>query len=246
MSSSSLLCRSWGLNHGEEHFLGPVAMVTMAWCSAACPHCYLSEQACEFDQVHLDDFPPMIADMQRRGAKAVYLVNPERQTDALAKALQRLRERGPKLPVVLKLGGHESAADIEPLLSHVDACSLDVKTFQTETAVELGCPDLLARVDRLMELLEARLGKFRRDGETIKGWWVRHVGLPGRVHDLEPGMRRRLTRYRPPIWLTPEYRPFGRARSIESLNRRLSAEEREIMSQLVQTLATEGWPAWLR
>ncbi|HNV69369.1 MAG TPA: hypothetical protein PKO06_06695 [Candidatus Ozemobacteraceae bacterium] len=246
MFSSSLHCRSWGVNRGEEEFLGPVGMITLAWCSATCPHCYLSEQQPEIVQVPLDAFPHIIAEMRERGAKSLYIVNPERQGEPLTRVLRTCRETFPDFPVVLKLGGHESSAEIEPLLDHVDACSLDVKAFCADTAAALGLPDLLTRTEQLVHLVSDKLGRFQQTTRGVAGWWARHVGLPGRVANLEPEIRRRLGDHRPPIWFSREYRPFGRARKMNMFNRKLTSEERDSMCKLVQKLATEGWPAWLR
>ena len=246
MSSNNLHCRSWGVNHGEEEFLGPVGMVTFAWCSAECPHCYLAEVPSPPVPVPLPEFPALVESLLNRGAQCLYLLNPEKQIALLSTALDMVRSRFPDLPQVLKLGGHEAPEEVLPLLERVDACSLDVKAFEPDQAADLGETAHPKRSARLAALAEEKLGSFRLTEQGVRGWWVRHVGLPGRIDHLGEQVRRFFPTANVPIWFSREYRPFGRARELASLNRKLSFEERQSLENLVQNLNSEGWPAWLR
>ncbi len=248
MSSNRLLGRSWGLNRGEESFLGvPVGMITLAGCSAACLFCYLA--AAEAHPVALDPsaFVAIAQDLARRGATCLYLVNPEVSChELLGEALAAVRRLEPEWPIVLKLGGHEPLALARALRPWTDAVSLDVKVFgPADAATVVGCPDYAERVRALADFWRTELGPWPGDRPTPQGVWFRHVVLPERAHGWGDGLRAVDPTGRVPVWVTLHYRPFGRARQHPVLGRRLEAAERQAAVEVARGLQREGRTVWL-
>ncbi len=248
MSSSSLPGRSWGLNRGEESFLGaPVGMITLAGCTASCLFCYLADGDARPVALDPEEFSAIGRDLARRGATCLYLVNPEVPCpDHLAAALAALHRLEPAFPVVVKLGGHEPLDLAMALRPWVDGVSLDVKVFGVADAIALvGCADYANRVRSLIDYWRAELGPWVGDEGAIRGVWLRHLVLPGRAHLWGEGLRTLDPTGRLPVWVTMHYRPFGRARGHPVLGRRLEADERGAAAEVVRHLRIEGRTVWV-
>lgn len=203
-------------------------MVTLAGCSASCLFCYLADGDDRTTGLTGDEFVETVRDLRVRGATCLYLVNPEgAPTQVLVAALAELRGLEPGFPVVVKLGGHEPLSLSRALRPVVDAVSLDAKVF-TETDAEswLGVADYGARLAANLSFWRRSLGPFRPNEGRVAGVWMRHLVLPGRSGawgnglDLLPGGDG------VPVWVSLEYRPFGRARPHPVLGSRLRPEER--------------------
>ncbi|NLI78161.1 MAG: hypothetical protein GX442_17220 [Candidatus Riflebacteria bacterium] len=248
MSSSSLPARSWGLNRGEESFLGPaVGMVTLAGCSAGCLHCYLGDAVAEPVPLTPAAFTRIGTDLRRRGATCLYLVNPEGGPPAvLAKALAAFRAAEPDCPVVVKLGGHEPLGLAEILRPVTDAVSLDVKVFgDTEGRAWLRVPDYPDRARAQARFWLDALGWFEPRTARPSGLWLRHVVLPGQAAAWKAGLRDLLPGEKPPVWVTLSYRPFGMARTHPGLGRPLDREEKTAAMAAAEEMRREGNTVWL-
>jgi uncharacterized Fe-S radical SAM superfamily protein PflX len=123
--------------------------------------------------------------------------------------------------------------------------SLDLKVLHPEDGVTfLEDGDYLDTWRLVASAARAAVGLRRAGTVSPCGLWLRHLALPTRTTGLA-GHLERLLAPDLPIWLNTGYRPFGRARADQRLNRSLNRQEIDEVTEVAHTMREKGREVWI-
>lgn len=169
--------------------------------------------------------------LKAAGAVTISLITAAHFTDRLVPVLREVRQRGLDLPIVWNSSGYESVETLQRLEGLVDVYLPDFKYMD---------PDLARRYSRAGDypkVAKAALAEmYRQTGplvfagdRLVRGMVVRHLVLPGLVHDSEAVLAYLHETYGNDIFLSimNQYTPAGDLSACPELDRRLTEAEYE-------------------
>ena len=184
-------------------------------------------------------------ELQEKGAWNINLVSPTPFVPEIIRALDMVKGRL-DIPVVYNTGGYERVETLRALRGYVDIYLPDMKYFSDRLAEELSsAPGYFETAMRAVEEMLRQTGKprYSPDGMLQKGVIIRHLVIPGQYHDSEEVIRRVGERFGNNVLfsLMSQYTPFGRAKEIKALNRRLTTFEYRKALDAVYAAGLEGF-----
>ena len=185
--------------------------------------------------------------LQAQGAHNINLVTATHYAPWVTAALDKARAQGLRLPVVYNTGGYETEQTVRALAPYVDIWLTDMKYVSSALSGEYSAaPDYFAVAAPALRQMLAQAGPpvFGADGLLQRGVIVRHLALPGALHD-SLAVLRFLAGLRPQNFLfsaMSQYTPFYRAAQHKALSRRISTYEyRTVVNEAVRLGLTNGY-----
>ena len=184
-------------------------------------------------------------ELQEKGAANINLVTPTHYTPETVRAVKAARAEGLSLPVVYNCGGYECAETLRMLEGIVDIYLTDFKYMDSETAARYS------RAADYPEAAKAALAEMVRqqpepvfDGEGMmkRGVIVRHLLLPGHVHEAEDVVRYVYEAYGDQVYLSlmNQYTPMPGAAAYPELGRRVTKREYERLVDFALSIGVEN------
>lgn len=185
--------------------------------------------------------------LQTQGAHNINLVTATHYAPWVTAALDEARAQGLRLPVVYNTGGYETEQTVRALAPYVDIWLTDMKYVSSALSGEYSAaPDYFAVAAPALRQMLAQAGPpvFGADGLLQRGVIVRHLALPGALHD-SLAVLRFLAGLGPQNFLfsaMSQYTPFYRAAQHKALSRRISTYEyRTVVNEAVRLGLTNGY-----
>lgn len=185
--------------------------------------------------------------LQAQGAHNINLVTATHYAPWVTAALDKARAQGLRLPVVYNTGGYETEQTVRALAPYVDIWLTDMKYVSSALSGEYSAaPDYFAVAAPALRQMLAQAGPpvFGADGLLQRGVIVRHLALPGALHD-SLAVLRFLAGLGPQNFLfsaMSQYTPFYRAAQHKALSRRISTYEyRTVVNEAVRLGLTNGY-----
>ena len=185
--------------------------------------------------------------LQAQGAHNINLVTATHYAPWVTAALDEARAQGLRLPVVYNTGGYETEQTVRALAPYVDIWLTDMKYVSSALSGEYSAaPDYFAVAAPALRQMLAQAGPpvFGADGLLQRGVIVRHLALPGALHD-SLAVLRFLAGLGPQNFLfsaMSQYTPFYRAAQHKALSRRISTYEyRTVVNEAVRLGLTNGY-----
>lgn len=185
--------------------------------------------------------------LQTQGAHNINLVTATHYAPWVTAALDKARAQGLRLPVVYNTGGYETEQTVRALAPYVDIWLTDMKYVSSALSGEYSAaPDYFAVAAPALRQMLAQAGPpvFGADGLLQRGVIVRHLALPGALHD-SLAVLRFLAGLGPQNFLfsaMSQYTPFYRAAQHKALSRRISTYEyRTVVNEAVRLGLTNGY-----
>ena len=185
--------------------------------------------------------------LQAQGAHNINLVTATHYAPWVTAALDKACAQGLRLPVVYNTGGYETEQTVRALAPYVDIWLTDMKYVSSALSGEYSAaPDYFAVAAPALRQMLAQAGPpvFGADGLLQRGVIVRHLALPGALHD-SLAVLRFLAGRRPQNFLfsaMSQYTPFYRAAQHKALSRRISTYEyRTVVNEAVRLGLTNGY-----
>ena len=186
-------------------------------------------------------------ELQAQGAHNINLVTATHYAPWVTAALDKARAQGLRLPVVYNTGGYETEQTVRALAPYVDIWLTDMKYVSSALSGEYSAaPDYFAVAAPALRQMLAQAGPpvFGADGLLQRGVIVRHLALPGALHD-SLAVLRFLAGLGPQNFLfsaMSQYTPFYRAAQHKALSRRISTYEyRTVVNEAVRLGLTNGY-----
>lgn len=177
-----------------------------------------------------------------KGVHNINLVTPTHYAPMLAKTLEKYRS---PVPIVYNSSGYESVETLKMLDGLVDVYLPDIKYFDSEPSAKYsGAPDYFEFASKAVLEMYRQTGNLviGEDGTAKKGLLIRHLALPGNISQtikIFSWIAENLSE-ETYISLMRQYVPYGKAKEMPPLNRRLSDREYSIVKKKILALGFEN------
>lgn len=219
--------------------------VFFSGCSLKCVFCQNEEISHKnFGRtVSVERLREICFDLISQGAHNINFVNPTHYSHILCELL----ERPLPVPVVYNTGGYDRVDSLHALRGKVDIYLPDLKYLCRDSARQYSMaedyPEIAAAA---IEEMYRQTGPcvFDENGILKKGVVIRHLILPGRLEEAKTVMdwvSDHFERGQVLFSLMSQYTPWGKAREIPALARRLRPSEGRIAREYMNDLGLEGF-----
>lgn len=197
-------------------------------------------------EVTTERLAQIFLELQEQDAHNINLVNPTHYIPWILDALDLVRHHL-HIPVVYNSGGYESVASLKLLEGYVDVYLPDLKYKSTYMSGRYSsAPDYFDFAAPALEEMFRQTGpvEFDEEGVICKGMIVRHLVLPGGTADSASLLRwlaRTFGTGEILVSVMSQYTPCFRSTEYPEINRRITADEYETVTQLVRSLGLAGY-----
>ncbi len=207
--------------------------IFFAHCNLSCVFCQTANisQRGEGTPVSTEKLAEIMFWLQDHGCHNLNLITPTHVIPSIMTALAMARERGFTLPVVYNSGGYELVETLKKLKGFVDIYLPDFKFWNGETAEKLcGAGNYPEVARKAIKEMHDQVGDLKIDARTgiaVRGLLVRHLVLPGYLHETRKILEFISKEISPEthVNIMGHYRPFGDAKQIVPINRSLKRSE---------------------
>ncbi len=264
----NILLAHAGLHFGEEPPISGTCgsgTIFFAGCNLCCAFCQNWQISQEFDarwnatsgrvlSVLEEPAPPKtlkateLADemlrLQSEGAHNINFVSPSHMIFQMADAIQAARQKGLTVPIVYNSNGYDSIEALRQIRGRVDIYLPDIKYMDNALGQKFSAVRDYAGVipGVLREMLDqVGLLELDDDGIAVRGLLVRHLVLPGQLENSKACLKF-LAELNPDITVSimSQYSPQYKACGIPELNRTLTAEEYDEITDYALELGLEN------
>lgn len=176
------------------------------------------------------------------GVHNLNLVTPTHYAPKLARVL---KEYNSSVPVVYNSSGYESVETLRMLDGLVDIYLPDLKYFDSAVSLKYsGAEDYFEKASSAVLEMQRQVGSLALDENGIakKGMIIRHMVLPGNISQavkVFSWVRENLPE-ETYISVMRQYTPFGKAKNMPPINRKLSSREYSIVKEKIYALGFEN------
>lgn len=218
--------------------------VFFSGCNLGCVYCQnqqVSHEAFGKD-VSPDELKRIFDRLLERGVHNLNLVTPTHFVPMLAKVLAEYKS---PVPVVYNSSGYEKAETLKMLEGLVDVYLPDIKYFDSAPALKYsGAADYFEYASKAILEMHRQVGSVELDENGIaqKGLIIRHMVLPGNISQAVKVFEW-VSRNLPSdtyISVMRQYTPFGKAKDMPPINRKLSSREYSIVKAKILALGFEN------
>lgn len=177
-----------------------------------------------------------------KGVHNINLVTPTHYAPKLARVLE---EYNSPVPVVWNSSGYESVETLRMLEGLVDIYLPDLKYFDSSVSLKYsGAEDYFEKASAAVLEMQRQVGSLVLDKNGIakKGMIIRHMVLPGNISQASKvfsWVRENLPE-ETCISVMRQYTPFGKAKDMPPINRKLSSREYSIVKEKIYALGFEN------
>lgn len=177
-----------------------------------------------------------------QGAANINLVTPTHFTHLLAGVLSEYKS---PVPVVWNSGGYESVESLRRLEGLVDIYLPDIKYFDSSVAEKYSkVPDYFSFASKAVLEMYRQVGNLELDENSVakKGLLIRHLVLPGNVsqtYKIFEWISQNLPS-ETAVSLMRQYTPYGKAKQMPPLDRKLGNREYSLAKDRVLSLGFEN------
>lgn len=184
-------------------------------------------------------------EQQSAGALNINLVTPSHYTESIANAIELARKNGLSLPVIWNSSGYEKAETLARLQGLVDIYLVDFKYWSSALSAKYSHAEDYPQYARaaLAEMFRQQPQVvFDEAGIMQKGCLVRHLLLPGCVHDSKTVLKYLFDEYGHDIFISimGQYTPCGDLTAYPEINRKITQEEYDALVDFAVDLGIEN------
>lgn len=177
-----------------------------------------------------------------KGVHNINLVTPTHYAPMLARVLKKY---GSPVPVVYNSSGYESVETLKMLEGLVDIYLPDLKYFDSTVSLKYSdAEDYFEKASAAVLEMQKQVGCLMLDenGMAKRGMIIRHMVLPGNISQavkVFSWVRENLPE-ETYISVMRQYTPFGKAKDMPPINRKLSSREYSIVKDKIYDLGFEN------
>ena len=193
-------------------------------------------------QVSEEQLMRIFDSLVEQGVNNINLVTPTHYAPMLAKTLEKYRS---PVPIVYNSSGYESVETLKMLDGLVDIYLPDIKYFDPAPAKKYsGAEDYFNCASKAVLEMQRQVGTLTlgEDGVAKRGLIIRHLVMPGNVSQAIKVFTW-VSENLPPdtyISLMRQYVPYGKAKEMPPIDRRLTSREYAIAKQRILALGFEN------
>jgi len=255
-SGSVPLVASICAHHGEEPPISGTkgsGTVFFGNCNMRCVYC----QNCQISQ-NPDAMRTKEMTTSELAKQLVYLqdelrchninfVSPSHFVPQMSRAVYEAVPLGLKIPLVYNTGGYDSLSALKLLDGIIDIYLPDIRYADNAVALRYsGVKNYVPVVRTAIKEMYRQVGNLKVDAREIarKGLIVRHLILPHNLAGSEASLKWLANEISPDVFVSimAQYYPAHQANKYPELNRRVTAEEYEKVTRIMENLGIEnGW-----
>ena len=222
--------------------------VFFSGCNMGCIFCQNSQisggsHGKEITEERLSD---IFMELEEQGANNINLVTPTHYVPQIIQALDIVKGKGLKLPIVYNTSGYETVETIKMLDGYVDIYLPDYKYREVDLAKEYsGAADYPEVAGQAIDEMIRQIGNSRFDetsGLMKRGVIVRHLVLPGHVQNSKEVLEYLYHKYGNEIYysIMSQYTPMPHMAEHPLLRRRVTKREYDRVVDFALTLGIEN------
>ena len=233
--SMELYAARAALHHWEEPCISGEegsGAVFFSGCALRCVFCQNYEIAAGTagKRISPERLAEIFLELQEQGANNINLVTAGHFLPLVVSALGRAKDEGLSVPVVYNTGGYEKADTLRRLEGLVDIWLPDYKYESSRLAERYShAADYPKRAKEALGEMVRQAGEAVFDGRGIlqRGVIVRHLVLPGCVHDSKDVLDYLYDTWGERIWVSilNQYTPLPHVKAYPELNRKVTKAE---------------------
>ncbi|MDY3972183.1 MAG: radical SAM protein [Clostridia bacterium] len=201
-------------------------------CNLGCVYCQNREIADGHIgfEITAERLAEIFLEQQSRGANNINLVTPTHYVPHIIRALDTVRGRTLKIPVLYNCGGYESVKTLKMLEGYVDIYLPDFKYMDSEIAKRYSnAADYPETAKKAIAEMVRQTGEcaFDENGIMQKGTLVRHLVLPSYIENSEKVIEYLYNTYGGSIYMSimNQYTPMPYVENYPEINRAVTDEE---------------------
>lgn len=177
-----------------------------------------------------------------KGVHNINLVTPTHYAPRLAKVLEEYKS---PVPMVYNSSGYESVETLKMLEGLIDIYLPDIKYFDSAVSLKYsGAEDYFDKASSAVLEMQRQVGCLVLDENGIakKGMVIRHMVLPGNISQASKvfsWVRENLPE-ETFISVMRQYTPYGKAKDMPPIDRKLSSREYSIVKEKIYALGFEN------
>ncbi len=218
--------------------------VFFSGCNLGCVYCqnYQVSHAAFGKEVTDTELMKIFDNLLEKGVHNLNLVTPTHYVPMLAKVLKEYKS---PVPVVYNSSGYEKAETLKMLEGLIDIYLPDIKYFDSAPALKYsGAADYFKYASEAVLEMYRQVGTLEIDknGLAKKGLIIRHMILPGNISQAVK-IFEWVSRNLPEetyISVMRQYTPFGEAKNMPPIARKLSSKEYSLVKQKILLLGFEN------
>lgn len=206
-----------------------------------CQNCQVSHEAFGME-VSEAQLMKIFDSLIEKGVHNLNLVTPTHYVPMLAKVL---REYDSPVPVVYNSSGYEKAETLKMLEGLVDIYLPDIKYFDSVPALKYsGAADYFEYASKAILEMHRQVGTLQiaENGLATRGLIIRHMVLPGNISQAVK-IFEWVSENLPAetyISVMRQYTPFGKAKEMPPIDRKLSSREYSLVKQKILAFGFEN------
>ncbi len=211
---------------------GGSGTVFFTGCNLGCVYCQNREIADGHIgfEITAERLAEIFLEQQSRGANNINLVTPTHYVPHIIRALDTVRGRTLKIPVLYNCGGYESVKTLKMLEGYVDIYLPDFKYMDSEIAKRYSnAADYPETAKKAIAEMVRQTGEcaFDENGIMQKGTLVRHLVLPSYIENSEKVIEYLYNTYGGSIYMSimNQYTPMPYVENYPEINRAVTDEE---------------------
>ena len=218
--------------------------VFFSGCNLKCVYCqnYGISHDAFGKEVTQSELMKIFDNLLSQGVHNLNLVTPTHFVPILAKAL---REYNSPVPVVYNSSGYEKVETLKLLEGLVDIYLPDIKYFDSAPAEKYsGAADYFEYASAAVLEMHRQVGNVEIGSDSLakKGLIIRHMVLPGNISQAVKVFEWVSENLPPETYISVmrQYTPFGKAKDLPPINRKLSSREYSLVKQKILAMGFEN------
>ncbi len=217
--------------------------VFFSGCPLSCVFCqnYAVSHNGKGKMISIGELADIFKELEQKGAHNINLVTPTHYSLAIKQALDIYR---PNIPIVYNCSGYESTETLKMLKDYIDIYLFDFKYISEDKAERFSsAPDYPSVAKKALAEAYSQRGEciFNKDGIMSSGIIVRHLLMPQATNDAIRVFELVKTNFKNAYFsLMSQYIPFGEAKGIYPINRRITAREYDKVVSYIEASGFES------
>lgn len=218
--------------------------VFFSGCTLRCVFCqnYEISAKCKGRYITPAQLSDEIKKLEVSGVHNINLVSPTPFVEAILEALEIYK---PNIPIVYNCSGYEKVETLKKLDGLVDIYLPDFKYSDDTLALKYSgaknyTDTALAAISEMLR--QTKTAEFDDDNMMTRGTIIRHLVLPNHTKNSIEALKLLAENFGSPlVSLMCQYIPFGKAKDIPELNRKITKREYEKVKQTLFELELDGF-----
>ncbi len=212
-------------------------------CNMHCVYCqnYKISQLGKGKIINIEELATCFLQLQNQGVHNINLVTPTPHIIQIKKAIEIAKNNGLILPIIYNSGGYETVETIQRLKGYIDVYLPDLKYAENELGEKYsGVKNYFFYATQSILEMQKQVGApiLNAQGLIQKGLIVRHLVIPGHVENTKKVLLWMKENLLPEVFISimAQYFPCYKAKTQESLNRKITSREYKKIEEYIYNL----------